>query len=307
MDYKHESIMVAEVLSALNLNPSGIYIDGTLGGAGHSSKIAQNLTDGKLIGIDRDIESINHARRRLEIFENRFQAVHSNYVDIPDTLKTLGIHEVSGILMDLGVSSYQLDNPDRGFSYMHDAPLDMRMNQSDYKTASQIVNDYDLGDLVRVIRDYGEEKWAKKIATKIVNSRPIYTTTELAEIIKSSIPAAARRTGPHPAKRTFQAIRIEVNKELEALEIALQNAVSCLASGGRIVVISFHSLEDRIVKQTFKELAKNCDCPPESYKCNCNRLAKVKIINKKPILPTDEEIKYNPRARSAKLRIAERL
>ena len=309
MSFNHVSVLLNECIEGLKIKPSGIYVDGTLGGGGHSFKILQHLTTGKLIGIDQDQDALKAATERLKIFEDRFIPYHSNFSGLTKVLTDLEIQKFDGLLLDLGVSSYQLDEAERGFSYMNDGKLDMRMNQSDSFTAYDVVNGYSEAKLTEIITDYGEENWANRIAKFIVQERaekPIETTFELVDVIKKAIPAAARKDGPHPAKRTFQAIRIEVNNELRIIEQTIEAAVSRLNKGGRIAIITFHSLEDRIVKNAYKKLAHGCTCPPEFPVCICGGKAKIKIITKKPILPSDDEVENNPRARSAKLRIAEK-
>ncbi|MDM0460242.1 16S rRNA (cytosine(1402)-N(4))-methyltransferase RsmH [Clostridium perfringens] len=310
MEFKHVSVLLDECINALNIKEDGIYVDCTLGGAGHSSEIVKRLSsDGRLIGFDQDKDALKAAGERLKDCKN-VTYVHSNFYAIYDVLTDLGIDGVDGILMDLGVSSYQLDNGERGFSYMQDAPLDMRMNRENEFSAYEIVNTYSEEELYRIIKEYGEEKFAKRIASFIVKNREeknIQTTLELVEIIKAAIPAKARREGPHPAKRTFQAIRIEVNKELEIISKTILDGVKKLNKGGRMAIITFHSLEDRIVKNTFKELANPCTCPSEFPVCVCNRKPEVKLISRKPIEASKEELEFNPRSRSAKLRIIEKL
>lgn len=310
MEFKHVSVLLDECINALNIKEDGIYVDCTLGGAGHSSEIVKRLSsDGRLIGFDQDKDALKAAGERLKDYKN-VTYVHSNFYAIYDVLTDLGIDGVDGILMDLGVSSYQLDNGERGFSYMQDAPLDMRMNRENEFSAYEIVNTYSEEELYRIIKEYGEEKFAKRIASFIVKNRGeknIETTLELVEIIKAAIPAKARREGPHPAKRTFQAIRIEVNKELEIISKTILDGVKKLNKGGRMAIITFHSLEDRIVKNTFKELANPCTCPSEFPVCVCNRKPEVKLISRKPIEASKEELEFNPRSRSAKLRIIEKL
>lgn len=309
MSFNHVSVLLNECIEGLKIKPTGIYVDGTLGGGGHSFKILQHLTTGKLIGIDQDQDALKAATERLKIFEDRFIPYHSNFSGLTKVLTDLEIQKFDGLLLDLGVSSYQLDEAERGFSYMNDGKLDMRMNQSDSFTAYDVVNGYSEAKLTEIITDYGEENWANRIAKFIVQERaekPIETTFELVDVIKKAIPAAARKDGPHPAKRTFQAIRIEVNNELRIIEQTIEAAVSRLNKGGRIAIITFHSLEDRIVKNAYKKLAQGCTCPPEFPVCICGGKAKIKIITKKPILPSDDEVENNPRARSAKLRIAEK-
>jgi 16S rRNA (cytosine1402-N4)-methyltransferase len=309
MSFNHVSVLLKECIDGLNIKPNGIYVDGTLGGGGHSFKILQLLENGKLIGIDQDTDALKAATERLKIFEDKFIPVHRNFSEIETVLDELGIKKIDGLLLDLGVSSFQLDEAERGFSYMNDGKLDMRMNQSDTFTAYDIVNTYSERKLTSIINEYGEENWANRIAKFIVEARtekPIETTFELVEVIKKAIPAAARKDGPHPAKRTFQAIRIEVNNELKIIEQTIEATVKRLNKGGRIAIITFHSLEDRIVKTAYKNLAQGCTCPPEFPICICGGKPKVKIISKKPILPSDEEVEMNPRARSAKLRVAEK-
>lgn len=310
MEFNHVSVLLNECLDALNIKEDGIYVDGTLGGAGHSSEILKRLSqEGRLIGIDQDTDALKAAQNRLQNFNN-VTFVHNNFHNIKQILDELDIEEVDGILMDLGVSSYQLDTGERGFSYMKDAPLDMRMNRDNEFSAYDVVNTYSEEELYRIIRDYGEEKFAKRIATFIVNARAeknIETTLELVEIIKNAIPAKARREGPHPAKRTFQAIRIEVNSELSILNRAIEDGVDKLSKGGRMAIITFHSLEDRIVKNKFRDLAVSCRCPREFPICVCGEKAKVKVISRKAIEPTKEEVEINPRSRSAKLRVIEKI
>lgn len=310
MEFKHVSVLLDECIDALAIKENGIYVDCTLGGAGHSSEIIKKLSEeGRLIGFDQDKDALKAAGERLKEYNN-VTYVHSNFYAIYDVLTDLEIEGVDGILMDLGVSSYQLDNGERGFSYMQDAPLDMRMNRENSFSAYELINTYSEDELVRVIRDYGEEKFARRIAGFIVKSREeksIDTTLELVEIIKSAIPAKARREGPHPAKRTFQAIRIEVNKELEIISKTILDGVKKLNKGGRMAIITFHSLEDRIVKNTFRDLANPCTCPSEFPVCICNKKAEVKLITRKPIEASKEELEFNPRSRSAKLRIVEKL
>ena len=310
MEFNHVSVLLNECLEGLNIKENGIYVDGTLGGAGHSSEILKRLSkEGRLIGIDQDTDALKAAKERLKDYSN-VTFVHSNFSNIENVLNNLNIDGVDGILMDLGVSSYQLDEGERGFSYMKDAPLDMRMNRENDFSAYNVVNEYSEEDLYRIIRDYGEEKFAKRIASFIVENRQeknIETTLELVEIIKNAIPAKARREGPHPAKRTFQAIRIEVNSELSILNKTIEDGVEKLNKGGRMAIITFHSLEDRIVKNKFRDLAVSCRCPKEFPVCVCGEKAKVKIISIKAIEPTKEEVEINPRSRSAKLRVIEKL
>ncbi|MBS4803944.1 MAG: 16S rRNA (cytosine(1402)-N(4))-methyltransferase RsmH [Clostridium sp.] len=310
MEFKHVSVLLNECIEGLNIKENGIYVDGTLGGGGHSLEILKNLSsEGLLIGIDQDRDALKAAGIRLQDFSN-VKYVHSNFYNIDKVLSDLEIEKIDGMLMDLGVSSYQLDTGDRGFSYMQDAELDMRMNRENDLSAYEVVNDYSEEEIYRIIRDYGEEKFAKRIARFIVERReeePIKTTLELVEIIKAAIPARARREGPHPAKRTFQAIRIEVNSELSILNKAIEDGVNRLNKGGRMAIITFHSLEDRIVKLKFKELATSCTCPKEFPICVCGGEAKVKVISRKAIEPSEKEILENPRSRSAKLRVIEKL
>lgn len=310
MEFKHISVLLNECIEGLNIKEDGIYVDGTLGGAGHSSEIIKNLCErGRLIGIDQDKDALKAAKEKLKDYNN-VTFVHSNFYNIENILHDLNIAGVDGILMDLGVSSYQLDNGERGFSYMQDAPLDMRMNRENSLSAYEVINSYSEEDLFRIIKDYGEEKFAKRIANFIINKRReknIESTLELVDVIKAAIPAKARREGPHPAKRTFQAIRIEVNKELEIIEKTIRDGVERLNVGGRMAIITFHSLEDRIVKTVYKNLANPCTCPSSFPVCVCNKKPIVKIITRKPIEASKEELDYNPRSRSAKLRIIEKI
>ena len=311
MEFKHTSVLLNECIENLNIRPDGIYVDGTLGGGGHSSVICERLSEeGTLIGIDRDRDALDAAGRRLEPYGCRKILVQSNYSDIKNVLNELEIDGIDGVLLDLGVSSFQLDNAERGFSYMNDAPLDMRMSQDDDFTAYDVVNRYSEKELAGIISGYGEEKWAKRIASFIVEKRkdkPIESTFELVDVIKAAIPAKARREGPHPAKRTFQAIRIEVNDELGQLERAIEDFCDVLNPGGRLCVISFHSLEDRIVKDIIERRNNPCTCPKEFPVCICGKKADIEKISRKPILPGEEELEANPRARSAKLRVAEKI
>ncbi|WP_129596451.1 16S rRNA (cytosine(1402)-N(4))-methyltransferase RsmH [Anaerophilus nitritogenes] len=311
MDFKHVSVLLEECIENLNIKPNGIYVDGTLGGGGHSQKICEKLgKEGLLIGIDQDQEALCAAQNRLRGYENKKLFVHDNFSNIKNILKNSNIEKIDGVLLDLGVSSYQLDEESRGFSYMHDAPLDMRMDKRATFTAKEIVNDYDEKELGRIIKEYGEDKWAKRIASFIVKeraSKPIETTGELVDIIKKAIPASARREGPHPAKRTFQAIRIEVNNELGILEDTVREVSEKLNQEGRICIITFHSLEDRIIKNVFKDLSTACKCPPQYPICQCGGVAILKRISRKPILPSDREVEENPRSRSAKLRVAQKI
>lgn len=310
MEFKHVSVLLNECIEGLNIKPNGTYVDCTLGGAGHSSHILKNLSkDGVLVGIDQDRDALTAAKERLKDYDN-VRYVHSNFYNIDNILSDLDIEKVDGILMDLGVSSYQLDEASRGFSYMQDAPLDMRMNRDNDFSAYDIVNNYSEEQLYKVIKDYGEERFAKRIANFIVNAReinPIQTTLELVEIIKNAIPAKARREGPHPAKRTFQAIRIEVNSELKILNKTIEDGVERLNKGGRMVIITFHSLEDRIVKLKYRELENPCTCPKEFPMCVCGKKPTIKVLTRKGLAPSKEEIEENPRSRSAKVRILEKI
>lgn len=309
MEFKHIPIMLNEVLEGLNIKPDGIYVDGTLGGAGHSSEIIKRLSDkGRLIGIDQDMDAIKASSERLQSYENAI-IIHSNYVNMRNVLLERDIKKVDGILLDLGVSSYQFDNTERGFSYREDAPLDMRMDRDQSYTAQDIVNDYSESELRRIISDYGEEKFAGRIASNIVKSREvkrIETTFELNDIIKDSIPAAARRHGGNPSKKTYQALRIELNKELMVLEDSLEEMIEMLNPGGRLCIITFHSLEDRIVKSAFRTAENPCICPPEFPVCTCGRVSKGRVVNRKPITASEDELTENPRSSSAKLRIFEK-
>lgn len=311
MEFKHVSVLLEECIENLNIKEDGIYIDGTLGGAGHSSEIAKRLgKSGLLIGIDQDENAIKAATERLSNVMDRVQLVRDNFSNLKSILEDLEIKGFDGLLLDLGVSSHQLDEAERGFSYMHDAPLDMRMDNRNSLTAKEVVNHYSEADLEKVIKSYGEEKWAKRIAKFIVDFRKdeeIITTHQLVDIIKRAIPKGARIDGPHPAKRTFQAIRIEVNEELDIIKNTIEAAVEKLNPGGRVCIITFHSLEDRIVKNTFRSLTNPCICPPEFPICQCNNKPIVKIITRKPIAPTEEELEVNPRSRSAKLRVIEKI
>jgi 16S rRNA (cytosine1402-N4)-methyltransferase len=308
--FSHRSVLLEPCMDALAIKPNGIYVDGTAGGGGHSYEIAKRLDTGLLIAIDQDEAAIKAASAKLAPLGERARVVRSNFCHVSDVLDSLGIEKIDGILLDLGVSSYQLDTPERGFSYMADAPLDMRMDARAEKTAYDVVNTYSEFDLRRILFDYGEERFAPRIASRIVQAReakPIETTGELTSIIKSAIPAAAREGGHHPAKRSFQAIRIEVNAELDVIRPALEAAAKRLNPGGRMAVITFHSLEDRIVKQTFADMASGCTCPRGLPVCVCGKTPTVKVISRKPILPDGEELENNPRSRSAKLRVAEKL
>lgn len=309
-DFFHISVLLGECIDSLNIKPDGIYVDGTLGGAGHSSRIAARLTTGRLIGIDRDPIALKAAAERLAEFDGRVTLVHSNFCEIANVLDDLGIQAVDGILLDLGVSSPQLDDGSRGFSYMVDAPLDMRMNNGDIMTAETIVNTWSYEELRRILYDYGEERYAPQIANAICRRResaPIKTTLELVEVIRSAMPAAALREKQHPAKRSFQAIRIAVNDELGAVRKVMEAAIPRLKPGGRLSIITFHSLEDRIVKNGMNDAAKGCTCPPNFPVCVCGKKPAVKIITRKPIVASDEELERNPRSRSAKLRVCEKI
>ena len=309
-DFFHISVLLQECLDGLNIRPDGIYIDGTLGGAGHSSQIAKRLTTGRLIGIDRDPVALKAAGERLSPYSDRVTLVHSNFCRMAEVVKELGLPGVDGILLDLGVSSPQLDEVSRGFSYMADAPLDMRMNGKDALTAREVVNTWPQEELRRILWNYGEERYAPQIASAICRRRevsPIETTLELVDVIRSAMPASALREKQHPAKRTFQAIRIAVNDELGSVEKAMEAAIPLLNPGGRLAVITFHSLEDRIVKLSMAEAAKGCTCPPQFPVCVCGKKPIVKLISRKPIVASPEELEANPRSRSAKLRVCEKL
>ena len=310
MDFLHKPVMLNECIDMLNIVPSGIYVDGTLGGAGHSLEIVKRLDSGKLIAFDQDIEAIENAKIKLKAYEDKVILIHDNFRNIKKSLEDIDIFRINGLLLDLGVSSYQLDSLERGFSYRYDAPLDMRMNQSSQISAKYIVNTYSEEDLKRIIRDYGEEKWASRIAQFIVEERmkkPIDTTGELVQIIKAAIPKKAREEEQHPAKRTFQAIRIETNHELDVIYDVLESAVELLLPGGVISVITFHSLEDRIVKNFFRDESTGCICPPEIPVCVCNHQARLRLAHRKPLVPSEEELRENPRSRSAKVRGAIKL
>ena len=310
MAYGHKPVLLDECLAALDIKPDGIYLDGTLGRAGHSLEIVKRLTTGRLIGVDRDETALEAAKERLADYMDRVTLVHSNFDRLREILEELGLKGVDGMLFDLGVSSPQLDDAGRGFSYMHDAPLDMRMDRTSDLTAREVVNGWSCEELRRILFEYGEERYAPAIASAICRrreEREIETTLELAEIIRRAMPAKALREKQHPAKRSFQAIRIAVNGELDALPPMLRAAADGLKTGGRLAVISFHSLEDRIVKRTMQELATGCICPPEFPVCVCGRKPKMKIVTRKPVVSGPAELTYNPRARSAKLRVAEKL
>ena len=311
MEFQHKSVLLQECIDALNIRPDGIYLDGTLGGAGHSSQIARRLTEGgRLIGVDRDRTALAAAKERLAPYADRVTLVHSKFAEIDAILDSLGIPAVDGMLFDLGVSSPQLDDASRGFSYMADAPLDMRMDKDDALTAGEVVNTWPQGELRRILYDYGEERYAPQIAAAICRARekaPVETTLELVDIIRSAMPAQALREKQHPAKRSFQAIRIAVNDELGAVSRMMQAAVGRLNPGGRLAVITFHSLEDRIVKSEMQQAARGCTCPPEFPVCVCGKKPLVKLVTRKPIVSGPAELEENPRARSAKLRVAEKL
>lgn len=310
MEFKHISVLYKESIDALKVKDGGVYVDGTLGGGGHTHGILSSSGGCKVIGIDQDTEAIAAAKERLNKFQNRFTPVNSNFSNIKGILSDLGIDKIDGALLDIGVSSYQLDNPERGFSYMHNAPLDMRMNTKAGKSAYDVINSYSCEELTRIFYEYGEEKWSKRIAEFICKKReekPLETTFELVDIIKAAVPQKARLDGGHPAKRVFQAVRIEVNDELGVLKTAVQDFTDCLKKGGRLAIITFHSLEDRIVKQSFAEMARGCTCPKEFPVCVCGKTPRIKTITRKPILPSNEETAENPRSKSAKLRVAEKL
>ena len=310
MEFNHVSVLLNECIENLNIKPDGVYVDCTMGGAGHSKEIVKRLSaKGRLFCFDQDINAINVAKDRLKEYNDRVVLIHSNFENLKAELESRGIYGIDGVLADLGVSSHQLDEADRGFSYMHDARLDMRMDDRASMSAWQVVNEYSQEDLYTIIKDYGEEKWAKRIAEFIVEeraNRTIDTTFDLVDVIKKAIPKGARIDGPHPAKRTFQAIRIEVNNELGVINTMIRDAVSMMNKGGRICIITFHSLEDRIVKNEFRYLNKDCLCPPELPFYQCNKKSELKIITRKPILPSDEEVEFNPRSRSSKLRVGEK-
>ncbi|MBE6680979.1 MAG: 16S rRNA (cytosine(1402)-N(4))-methyltransferase RsmH [Ruminococcaceae bacterium] len=310
-NFGHYSVLLNETVDSLNIKPDGVYVDCTLGGAGHSNLIASRLSEkGRLIGIDRDEYALGKAKERLAKYGDRIMLVHTNFVDGAEVLKSHGIDRIDGVVADLGVSSFQLDDATRGFSYMQDAPLDMRMDRSEEMTAYDVVNTYSERELAKIIDMYGEERYASSIARKIVKYREeklIETTLELSEIIKSGIPAKNKQDGPHPAKRTFQAIRIEVNGELNIISDTINNFFPMLSPGGRMAIITFHSLEDRIVKHTFLEKTVGCTCPPDFPVCVCGKKAEGRVITKKPILPSQQELDENPRSRSAKLRVLEKI
>lgn len=312
MEFKHYSVLLNETIENLNIKPDGIYVDGTLGGGGHAYQVASRLSEkGRLIGIDQDADAIAAAGERLKEFGDKITIIRSNYANMKEELHRIGVEKVDGIVLDLGVSSFQLDTPERGFTYRDEnAPLDMRMDDRQSLTAKDIVNGYSEMDLYRIIRDYGEDKFAKNIAKHIVQERakkPIETTGELTEVIRTSIPMKVQVTGGHPAKRTFQAIRIELNKELEVLQNNLDDMIDLLNPGGRICIITFHSLEDRIVKTNFKRNENPCTCPSDFPVCVCGKKSKGKVVTRKPILPSEEELEVNSRSKSAKLRVFERV
>ena len=312
MEFNHYSVLLNETIENLNIKPDGIYVDGTLGGGGHAYQVASRLSEkGRLIGIDQDADAIAAAGERLKEFGDKITIIRSNYANMKEELHRIGVEKVDGIVLDLGVSSFQLDTPERGFTYRDEnAPLDMRMDDRQSLTAKDIVNGYSEMDLYRIIRDYGEDKFAKNIAKHIVQERakkPLETTGELTEIIRASIPMKVQVTGGHPAKRTFQAIRIELNKELEVLQNNLDDMIDLLNPGGRICIITFHSLEDRIVKTNFKRYENPCTCPSDFPVCVCGKKSKGKVVTRKPILPSEEELEVNSRSKSAKLRVFERV
>ena len=312
MMFEHKSVLLYETIDSLNVKPDGIYVDGTLGGGGHALEVCRRLGEyGRLIGIDQDADAIAAASERLRDYEDRVTIVRSNYEEIQSVLKDLGIEKADGIYLDLGVSSYQLDTPERGFTYREeDAPLDMRMDQRNTQTAADIVNTYSEFDLYRIIRDYGEDKFAKNIAKHIMRAREtkrIETTGELTEIIKEAVPAKVRAVGGHPSKKTFQAIRIELNQELEVLNNSIDTMIDLLKPGGRLAVITFHSLEDRIVKIRFRNNENPCTCPPDFPVCVCGKVSKGRVITRKPVVPSEEEIEGNKRSKSSKLRVFERI
>jgi len=310
MEFRHESVLINEVIDNLNIRPDGIYVDGTLGGGGHSFRIAERLTEGgRLIGIDQDMDAIRAASKHLSVYRDRVELVHDNYEDIDSILQERGIRRVNGILLDLGVSSYQLDNPERGFSYQQDAPLDMRMDQSNPLDAAKILNEWPEEELARILREYGEERYASAIARNIVRQRekkPLSRTSELVEIVRRSIPMKMQEKGGNPCKRTFQAVRIACNRELEVLSDSLDTMIDLLAPEGRIAIITFQSLEDRIVKTAFRKNENPCICPPEFPVCVCGRKSKGTVITRKAILPSAAEVEHNRRASSAKLRVFEK-
>lgn len=310
IEFSHRSVLLDECIDGLAIKPDGVYVDGTAGGGGHSSQIAARLQGGRLIAIDQDETAVAVVSERLSCFGERVSVVRNNFCEIADVCRQLEIEGIDGLLLDLGVSSHQLDTPERGFSYSADAPLDMRMDKRKTLDAYEVVNTYSEEKLKKILFTYGEERFAPAIAAAIIRERakhPIETTAQLSDIIKYAMPPAAREGGHHPAKRSFQAIRIEVNAELDVIEPAIRDAVSLLRKGGRVAIITFHSLEDRIVKQTFAELSRGCDCPKSLPICVCGKKPIVRLVNRKPILPSAQELAENPRSRSAKLRVAEKL
>lgn len=310
MNFEHKSVLLSECIEQLRIKPDGIYVDGTLGGAGHSLEIAKRLTTGRLIAFDQDMDAIEHANTVLSEVADRVTLIHANFKDLKEELLAIGVTQIDGLLLDLGVSSYQLDTPERGFSYMQDAPLDMRMNKEQTLSAYEVVNHYSKEALSRIIKNYGEENWHARIAEFIVEARaqkPIETTLELVDLIRAAVPKKARDESLHPAKRTFQAIRIEVNAELAIIDQTITDAISMMRSGGIAAIITFHSLEDRIVKNCFRELATGCICPSEFPVCRCDHEAQVELVNRKPIVASEMELSENPRSRSAKLRCARKI
>lgn len=310
MEFKHYSVMLSETVNSLKVKRGGVYVDGTLGGGGHTLEILKRAENVRVIGIDRDSDALSAAEQRLKDFKNQITLVHDNFSNVSAVLDRLDIDKIDGMVLDLGVSSYQLDNSERGFSYKADAPLDMRMNKDDEKTAYDVINEYSADKLAEIFYAYGEEKWSKRIAQFVAERRktaPIKTTAELVDIIRSAIPKGAREGVSHPEKRVFQAVRIEVNNELGILKNTVFDAVKRLKNGGRLAVITFHSLEDRIIKQSFSELAKGCTCPPDFPVCMCGKKPQIKIITKKPVLPNEEELENNSRSKSSKLRVCEKI
>ena len=306
-EFSHFSVLLDECIENLNIKPNGIYVDGTAGGAGHSSKIAERLDEGLLIPIDQDEDAIKVITERLAPYGERVRVVRDNFSNLKQILENLSVEKIDGLLLDLGVSSYQLDTAERGFSYMADAPLDMRMDNRAARSAYTVINEYSADELKKIIYDFGEERFAPKIVAGIISARPVNTTGELVEIIKKSLPSFARKEEWSSVKRVFQAIRIEVNKELDVIAPTIEAAVNAMNEGGRIVIITFHSLEDRIVKQTFNQLASGCTCPKDFPVCVCGNKPKIKVLTKKPILPSDDELAVNSRSKSAKLRVAEKI
>ena len=306
-EFSHFSVLLDECIENLNIKPNGIYVDGTAGGAGHSSKIAERLDEGLLIPIDQDEDAIKVITERLAPYGERVRVVRDNFSNLKQILENLSVEKIDGLLLDLGVSSYQLDTAERGFSYMADAPLDMRMDNRAARSAYTVINEYSADELKKIIYDFGEERFAPKIVAGIISARPVNTTGELVEIIKKSLPSFARKEEWSSVKRVFQAIRIEVNKELDVIAPTIEAAVNAMNEGGRIVIITFHSLEDRIVKQTFNQLASGCTCPKDFPVCVCGNKPKIKVLTKKPIFPSDDELAVNSRSKSAKLRVAEKI